>query len=54
MASGEDWLLRPVCRGLCKYESLVEGKLRLIDICKMNEALDIEEYNQNLAREYAK
>lgn len=50
MASGEDWLFRPVCRGLCKYESLIDGKLRLIDICKMNEALDVEDYNLNLSK----
>ena len=46
MASGEDWLLRPVLRGLCKYESLLDGVLRLVDIAKMNEALDIETENQ--------
>lgn len=46
MASGEDWLLRPVLRGLCKYESLLDGILRLVDIAKMNEALDIETENQ--------
>lgn len=48
MASEEDWLLKPVLRGLCKYESLLDGRLRLIDILKMNEALDLESYNQTL------
>ena len=48
MASGEDWLLRPVLRGLCKYESLKDGVLDLLDIAKMNEALDVE--NENIKR----
>lgn len=46
MASGEDWLLRPVLRGMCKMESLLDGKIRLIHIAKMNEALDVEAENQ--------
>lgn len=46
MESGEDWLLRPVLRGLCKYESLLQGVVRLIDISKMNEALDVESENK--------
>jgi hypothetical protein len=46
MVSDEDWLMRPVLRGLCKYESLLGGKLRLIDFAKMNEALDVEYENQ--------
>lgn len=48
MASGEDWLLRPVLRGLCKYESLLSGLIRLIDISKLNEALDVEAENQRI------
>jgi len=46
MASEEDWLLRPVLRGLCQYESLLDGKLKLIDMVKMNEALDVECENE--------
>lgn len=49
MQDGEDWLMRPVLRGLCRYESLVEGKLRLIDFARMNEALDVEAENQRRA-----
>lgn len=49
MTSDEDWLFRPVLRGLCKYESLLDGTLRLIDICKLNEALDVESHNQYIA-----
>lgn len=46
MAGKEDWLLRPVLRGLCKYESLKDGSLNLLDLVKMNEALDVEIENQ--------
>ena len=51
MASEEDWLLRPVLKGLCKYESLLNGTLSLLDIVKLNEALDVESYNLNLLRQ---
>jgi hypothetical protein len=46
MAGQEDWLLRPVLRGLCKYESLRNGALGLLDIAKMNEAMDVETENR--------
>ena len=46
MASGEDWLLRPVLEGLCKYESLLNGTLDLCDIARMNEALDVKFENE--------
>jgi hypothetical protein len=46
MAGEEDWLLRPVLRGLCRYESLIDGKINLFDIARMNEALDVESENQ--------
>ena len=45
MSGEEDWLLRPVLRGLCRYESLLDGKINLVDIAKMNEALDVEAVN---------
>ena len=51
MTSGEDWLLRPILRGLCKYESLKDGSLDLLDISKLNEALDVESENQRRLRE---
>jgi hypothetical protein len=51
MASGEDWLLRPVLEQLCKYESLLDGRIRLIDIAKMNEALDVRNENQRRLRD---
>jgi hypothetical protein len=46
MSGGEDWLLRPVLRGLCRYESLRQcGELNLVDFAIMNEAIDVEEHN---------
>jgi hypothetical protein len=46
MASEEDWLFRPIMRGMCRYESLKDGTLNLLDISKMNEAIDVEIENQ--------
>lgn len=47
MQDGEDWLLRPVMAGLCKYESLViPGALSLVDLARMNEAMDVEAENR--------
>jgi hypothetical protein len=47
MATGEDWLLRPVLRGMCKYESLKDGTLDLYDVANMNDALDVEISNRD-------
>jgi len=38
--------MRPVLRGLCKYESLLDGTLDLCDLAVMNDALDIQDENQ--------
>lgn len=46
MAEGEDWLLRPVRLGLCKYESLIDSTLDIFDIYLMNECLDVAEENE--------
>lgn len=46
MDDKEDWLLRPVIQKLCKYESLKDGSLSLVDIALMNEALDVDAENQ--------
>lgn len=48
MIEGEDWVLRPVMRGMCRYESLIDGTLGLADVALMNEALDVEA--ENIAR----
>ncbi|MBT2142680.1 MULTISPECIES: hypothetical protein [unclassified Rhodanobacter] len=49
LPDGEDWLLRPVVRQLCRYESLKDGTLDLADIALMNEALDVIEENRVIA-----
>lgn len=46
-----DWLMRPVMANLCRYESLKDGTLGLEDIAIMNNALDVRETNEILARE---
>jgi len=46
MPDGEDWLMRPVMEGICKYESLLDGTLDLADIARMNDALDVRYENQ--------
>jgi len=51
LPDGEDWLLRPVLRGLCKYESLIDGTLALHDIALMNDALDVQDENELRYRE---
>lgn len=43
-----DFLMRPVIRGLCKYESLLDGTLDLCDLALMNESLDA--YDENTQR----
>jgi hypothetical protein len=50
MSSEEDYLFRPILNGLCHYESLKNGTLDLLDIAKMNEALDVQSENQNIIR----
>ena len=46
MGSGEDWLMRPVLEGMCRYESLKDGSLELLDIARMNDALDVRHENE--------
>lgn len=46
MNDEEDWIMRPVLEGLCKYESLVDGTLNLADVARMNEAIDVRDENQ--------
>lgn len=48
MPNDEDWLLRPVIKGMCKYESLRDGTLDLNDIALMNDALDVIADNEHL------
>lgn len=46
MPDGEDWLLRPVLEGCCRYESLLDGTLSLEDVAGLNDALDVRAENE--------
>lgn len=50
MTHGEEWLMRPVLRGMCKYESLIDCTLGMEDIARMNDAIDVEIENENRQR----
>ncbi|WP_049096478.1 MULTISPECIES: DUF6889 family protein [Burkholderia cepacia complex] len=50
LPGGEDWLLEPVARGWCKYESLLDGTLGLADIALMNDAIAVRADNEAAAR----
>lgn len=43
--------MRPVIKGMCKYESLKDGTLDLADIALMNDALDVVADNEYLVDE---
>lgn len=43
--------MRPVIKGMCRYESLKDGTLDLADIALMNDALDVQSDNQRLLDE---
>lgn len=42
--------MRPVLRGLCRFESLKDGSVNIIDIALMNDALDVADENQYRAQ----
>jgi hypothetical protein len=50
LPDGEDWLLRPVVRQLCRYESLKDGTVDLCDIALLNDALDVIDENRVIAQ----
>lgn len=50
LPDGEDWLMRPILSGLCKYESLKDCSLSLEDFVRMNNALDVKEENEERMR----
>ncbi len=49
MPDGEDWLMRPVVKGMCRFESLKDGSVNLADIAFMNDVLDVIAENENKA-----
>ena len=38
--------MRPVLRQCCRYESLLDGTLRMVDLARMNDALDVMDENE--------
>lgn len=50
MSSGEDWIMRPVGEGMCKYESLIDGRLDLEDVARMNAFIDVKYENEARVR----
>lgn len=50
MAQEEDWLFRPVMRGLIRGESLLDGAVDLEYVALLNEAIDVERENQMRSR----
>ncbi|MDY6450712.1 hypothetical protein SKM58_07785 [Acinetobacter faecalis] len=46
-----DWLMRPCVKGMCKFESLKNGKIDLADIALMNDALDVIADNEYLIQQ---
>lgn len=54
LPGGEDWLLRPVLRGMCRLESLFDGALSLEQIALANDALDAADENERRIREALK
>lgn len=45
MPDGTDWVMKPVLRGLCQYESLLSGRLTLVDLARMNDAITVNDEN---------
>jgi hypothetical protein len=50
--TGEDWLMRPVLRGCCRFESLLDGTLSLSDVADINDALDVQDENERRYRAF--
>jgi len=50
MPDDEDFLMRPVLRGMCRLESLIDGTLDLTDLAWANEALDVHDENERRVR----
>lgn len=48
MPDKTDWILRPVARGWCKYESIKDGTLNIMDFAHMNDGITV--YDENMRR----
>jgi hypothetical protein len=51
MLTEEDFLFRPVLRGVLRAESLVDGTVDLAFIMVLNDALDVQDENDLRARQ---
>ena len=51
LASGEEYLWRPVLAGLCSYRDVNESRVDLCDIAIMNELLDVQTINNRIRAE---
>lgn len=52
MIGEEDWIFRPVMRGMIKAESLLDGSVDLAFIDLLNEAIEIEAENTYRGQQY--
>jgi uncharacterized small protein (DUF1192 family) len=43
--------MRPVMRGFCRYESLIDGTLSLFDVAELNDAIDVLDENNHRVRQ---
>lgn len=50
MVGEEDYLMRPVLEGLCRYESLKDSSLDMEDLARMHAALDVKVENERRYR----
>lgn len=41
-----DFIMKPVLRGLCKYESMIDGTLSIYDVALLNATIDVYDENQ--------
>jgi len=46
--------MRPVLHGMIRYTDLLDGSLNLVDIARMNDAIDIQAENRRRAEEAAR
>ena len=49
MADETDWIMRPILAGMVSYRDCLDGSVELVDIARMNDALDIEAENRRRA-----
>lgn len=43
--------MRPVLAGCLRYESLIDGTVGLVDVARLNDALDVQDENERRAAE---